>query len=272
MNHKKILSPLNDFVFRLLFGDQRNIKFLAAFLKAALDLPPEEYDHLTIVDPHLKKETKDGKGGVLDVKVHTKSGINVNVEIQVAVSGELRKRFVWYGAKMLAGQISRGDQYQKLERVVNIIIVEKDLVEEDRGYYNKYAIMNGKTGTVFTDLWEINILDLSKLPVEPDGTALWNWSRFLKCETDEEFEMIAEKDPEVKEVVVTLKELSDDERNQMLADAVMMKEWDIWGREKEAFEKGEAKGEIKGKHEVLELIREGYTLEQIEAKLAGEWL
>ncbi|GHV65233.1 hypothetical protein AGMMS49587_19140 [Spirochaetia bacterium] len=235
---KRILSPLNDFVFRLLFGDQRNIKLLTAFLKASLDLPSEEYDRLIIIDPHLKKEKKEGKSGVLDVKVHTRSGIIINVEIQVSSSKELRKRFAWYGAKMLAGQISRGDQYRKLERVVSIIIVAEELVEEDRGYYNKYVIMNGKTGTVFTDLLEINVLELSKLPAESDGTALWNWGQFLKCESEEEFDMIAEKDPDVRETVVTLKELSDDERNQMLADARMMKEWDEWGFRKEHYERG----------------------------------
>jgi thymidylate synthase len=98
--------------------------------------------------------------------------------------------------------------------------------------------MNGETGTVFTDLLEINVLELSKLPAEPDGTALWNWGRFLKCESEEEFAMIAEKDPEVKEAVATLMELSEDERNQMLADARFMKEWDEWALRKEQYEKG----------------------------------
>jgi hypothetical protein len=65
---KRILSPLLDFVFRLLFGDQRNIRLLAAFLKTSLDLPPGEYDRLAIMDPHLKKESEEGKSGVLDVK------------------------------------------------------------------------------------------------------------------------------------------------------------------------------------------------------------
>jgi hypothetical protein len=39
---KRILSPKNDFVFKLIFGDQRNTDILADFLKAALKLPAEE--------------------------------------------------------------------------------------------------------------------------------------------------------------------------------------------------------------------------------------
>ncbi|MDR1306187.1 MAG: Rpn family recombination-promoting nuclease/putative transposase [Treponema sp.] len=44
----EILSPLNDYVFSLLFGDQRHIKILAAFLKSVLDIPEEDYASLTI--------------------------------------------------------------------------------------------------------------------------------------------------------------------------------------------------------------------------------
>jgi hypothetical protein len=47
---KKLLSVLNDYVFKLIFGDQRNIDVLADFLQAVLSLPEEEYDYLTIID------------------------------------------------------------------------------------------------------------------------------------------------------------------------------------------------------------------------------
>jgi predicted transposase/invertase (TIGR01784 family) len=84
----KLLSPVNDFVFKRIFGDRRNTAVLAAFLKAALDLPDREFDRLTIIDPHLKRESVAEKAGILDVKVHTTSGIVINVEIQVVTSPE----------------------------------------------------------------------------------------------------------------------------------------------------------------------------------------
>ncbi|MDR1574799.1 MAG: Rpn family recombination-promoting nuclease/putative transposase, partial [Treponema sp.] len=90
-----ILSPLNDFVFKLIFADKRRSNILAAFLKAALDMPPEEFDRLSIVDPHLKRAYKDDKAGILDVKVHTTSGVIINVEVQVASYAGLRNRFVF---------------------------------------------------------------------------------------------------------------------------------------------------------------------------------
>ena len=87
MDNKKPLLPVkSDFVFKLIFGDQRNVDVLEAFLKSVLDIPDAEYDRLTIVDPHVKKESEDDKFGILDVKVHTVSGSIIHVEIQLPLS------------------------------------------------------------------------------------------------------------------------------------------------------------------------------------------
>jgi hypothetical protein len=48
---KRFYPPSFDFMFKLVFEDQRNVTILRAFLLAALDLPETELDHLVIVDP-----------------------------------------------------------------------------------------------------------------------------------------------------------------------------------------------------------------------------
>jgi len=50
----KPLSPTNDFVFKKVFGE--NLTVLEDFLQAVLDLPPEEYRGLTVVDPKLSQD------------------------------------------------------------------------------------------------------------------------------------------------------------------------------------------------------------------------
>ncbi|MDR1025204.1 MAG: Rpn family recombination-promoting nuclease/putative transposase, partial [Treponema sp.] len=57
-----IMLPKVDFAFKLLFGDQRSKNILADFLKAVLpSLAQQEFEELTIVDPHLKREFEDDK-------------------------------------------------------------------------------------------------------------------------------------------------------------------------------------------------------------------
>ena len=68
-----VLPPTSDFVFKLLFGDERNKSALIGLLRALVDLPSEECE-LTFLDTHLKREFKGDKLGILDVRVRTTSG------------------------------------------------------------------------------------------------------------------------------------------------------------------------------------------------------
>ncbi|MDR2096781.1 MAG: Rpn family recombination-promoting nuclease/putative transposase, partial [Treponema sp.] len=49
------------------------------------------------------------------------------------------------------------------------------------------------------------------VPGESDGTALYGWLQFLKAKRKEEFEMAAERAPEIRQAVETLYELSANE-------------------------------------------------------------
>ena len=51
-----------------------------------------------------------------------------------------------------------------------------------------------------------------KLPEDADGTELYDWAKFIAADTEEELNMIAERNPQVAQAVVRLRELSADER------------------------------------------------------------
>ena len=84
----------SDVVFKALFGDELNKTFLISFLKAVLNLDIDEYTDIQIIDPHLKRKRKGDKLGILDVKVKTKAGKIVNIEIQLQITSEMRERIV----------------------------------------------------------------------------------------------------------------------------------------------------------------------------------
>ncbi len=215
---REILSPTNDFVFKQLLGDKNRLEYLADFLQAVLDLPPDEYDSLTIVDPHLKKEHAEDKLGILDVKIHTKSGKIIDVEMQVEYHSWLWQRIQYYTAKMITEQIKSGLEYDTIHRVVTIVITSFTLIDTDKAYSHHLRLRDETTGFVFPDSQEIHILELAKLPRHSDGSHLWNWLRFLAAETKGEFEMVAKKDPVIGKVYGTLMELSRSERARLLAD------------------------------------------------------
>ena len=217
MNEKTPLLPVtSDFIFKLIFGDKRNVDILAEFLKAVLDVPDCEYDIITIVDPYVKKESRDDKYGILDVKVHTKNGGVVNVEIQVWPIPEMKQRSVYFISKMVTEQMASGRNHSDIKRSVSIIITDYTLVTENGYYHNRFRYRSDKDGTEFTDLTEINTLELSKLPLDGDDSELWYWMKFIKSEDEEVLNMLAQRNPQMSKAVGVLKELSADERTRML--------------------------------------------------------
>jgi predicted transposase/invertase (TIGR01784 family) len=262
---KQFYPPSFDFIFKLLFGDRRNINILKAFLLAALDLPEAELSRLVIVDPHLKREFQDDKMGILDVKVYTASGMVINVELLVEISQDLRKRLAFSGAKLLAGQLKRGEEYHQAERVISIVIcVDGVLLHEEEGYYNSYSIRNARSGAELTDLLEIRVLELQKLPPDPDGGCLYNWGQFFKAKTAEELAMAGEKDPMIREAVATVLELNEDERTRMLADARMWWEMDHAALERQHYREGLEKGQQQAEAEYQPILEA--KAQAIEAK------
>ena len=108
----------SDVVFKALFGDELNKAFLISFLMAVLKLGIDEFADIQIVDPHLKRKRKGGKLGILDVKVRTKAGKIVNIEIQLQITSEMRERIVYYGTKLITEQLQSGDEYDLIKKTI----------------------------------------------------------------------------------------------------------------------------------------------------------
>jgi predicted transposase/invertase (TIGR01784 family) len=263
---KTILSPKSDFIFKLIFGDKRNTDILQSFLQAVLDIPPEEYERITVVDPHLKREDALDKLSVLDVKIHTASGHVIDVEIQVEDVPNMRERIALYTSKLVAEQIAKGDEYDVIKRVISIVITDYVLLPEEEQYHNVYRWLNVKTHRVFTDLIELNTLELPKVPQQADQSELWDWMRFLKCEKQEELEMIATKNPQLKKAVGILMDLSADERTRLLEESHQKAVWDQNSRMNGAFKQGAKKRDS----ELLALIEKGYSAEQLRGVLTQQ--
>ena len=248
---EKILSPKSDFIFKLIFGNDNNKDVLASFLQSILDLPDGEYTHLTIVDPHLQRKTVNDKLGILDVKIHTTTGKVIDVEIQVLSNfPQMRERILFYSSKMITEQIQSGDGYEKIKRVICIVITNYPLIRENEAYHNRYFLYDKKTGSQFSDILEINTLELPKLPDITDDSGLWDWMQFLRTEREEDYTMLAKKNPKIKKAFHALIELSQDEETRMMYESREKARRDEHARMqaaiKEGLERGQTEGMAKG--------------------------
>jgi predicted transposase/invertase (TIGR01784 family) len=144
---------------------------LAEFLKSVLDIPGDELEELTIIDPYIEMESKDDKYGILDVKVHTKKGIVIDVEIQVDRIPDMKKRMIYNLSKMITEQISSGNKWAPINRAIVIVITDYPFVEESEEYHHEFRYRT-KVGLEFSNLTEFNVLDLSRLPRNADNSEL----------------------------------------------------------------------------------------------------
>ena len=179
---ESILPPKSNTVFQLLFGDQRNVELLADFLKAVIDIPEDEYGDIVIINPHLPREYPDKKLGVVDLRLTTRSGQIIHVEIQRKPVPAMRDRLVFYDSNLISGQISKGEEYSSLKRVISILITDYPLIPESPPYHHRFTLYDPRTTVEFTNILEIHTLELPKIPETPD-VYLWNWLRFFRAET-----------------------------------------------------------------------------------------
>jgi predicted transposase/invertase (TIGR01784 family) len=264
-----LMLPKVDVDFKLLFGDERSKNILADFLKATLpELAAEEFEELTIVDPHLKREFAGDKLEILDVKVRTARGKSIDIDIQVSAVPEMRSRITYYLCNMITEQIGMGGRYGDLKRAISIVITDYDFVTETVRCHTAYRMLELEEHFPFNDLMEIHVLNMERLPAEGEGRLL-DWLRFLKAETEEEFKMVAAKNPVIREAYCKLRVMSEDEANRMLYEARLKAQRDEYSRVHGAWQEGRQEGRQERDIAIAKsALAEGISLEVVR-KITG---
>ena len=241
------LSPKYDVVFKSIFG---NIRVLSDFLQSVLDLPEDEYQDIRVVDPHLLRKHKKDKLGILDLRVTTKSGGAIDVELQVAPQPSIYKRMLYYNARLLTDQILSGDDYDKINRAVSILISYPVLFEETNEYHLRFRLYDERAKISYPDSLEINVLEVQKAQ-GADDTPLGNWMLFFRAKTVEEFQMAAQTRPAIAEAWGVIQYLSADEEARRLAEYEEKARRDEADRQKGAYSKGRREGLLEGQQKGL---------------------
>ena len=82
----------------------------------------------------------------------------------------------------------------ELTELLPIILLNHVLIPEDEECYRRISFCDTKTGKEYSDMMEIYILELPKLPPEQkEETDLIQWMRFLGGKNREDLKRMAEK-------------------------------------------------------------------------------
>jgi len=269
-----IMLPKNDFAFKLIFGDSKNIDVLQALLSAILNVPIEELNELTIINNELLREFKEDKKGILDVRAKTRNGKEINIEIQVLPTKYMSERTAYYWSKMYNGQIKSGDTYDKLNKCITINIVDFECTPLKK-IHTSYHITEDETGYRLTEVLEIHYVELSKLKKEGieknENEATIQWAEFIGSDSREVMELLATKNSDIGKAYDILTIMSKDENARMAYEAREAEIHDQATREKTAREEGIDIGREIGREEGIDI---GKTKGEFEKaiKLAENFL
>ncbi|MBW9158069.1 Rpn family recombination-promoting nuclease/putative transposase [Clostridium tagluense] len=262
-----IMSPKYDFVFKYIFGNEKHKDLLIALLSDVLGVPEEEFEGIEIINSELIKDFKEDKKGILDVRVKTKIGKQIDVEIQILPTDYMAERTIFYWSKMYTSQIKPGDTYDKLKKCVTINIVDFKCTPLKK-LYSSYHLTEDRTGYRLTDIIEVHFLEIPKLfdkDIERDeNDPIVQWMEFLDAKSKGEMEMLAEKNKDIKKAYNLLQIISKDEKARMLYEARQAEISDQLTRIKSAEEKGIEKGATEKAIKVAEkMIIKGLSIDDI---------
>ncbi|EDT15241.1 Rpn family recombination-promoting nuclease/putative transposase [Clostridium perfringens] len=272
MVYRTLLNPQIDFVFKKIFGTEKNKPILINFLNAVIK-PTTPIKDVEIKNNDIDKDFIEDKFSRLDVKATTSNKEHINIEIQVKNEYNMIQRTLYYWSKMYSEQIQNRDNYSKLERTVCINILNFKYLKNDK-YHNAYRLKEITSNEELTDLQEIHFIELPKFNeignkeyVEnvEKMDALEKWLEFLVEPESNTVRQLELSNEEIKLAKSELYRLSMDSKER---EQYNMREKAIYDRIS-ALENAEAKGKIERELELVKAsLNQGLEISLI-SKITG---
>lgn len=213
----KKLKPLNDVVFKKLFGENHDKELLIQFLNALLE---SDITDLTIREEKLTREKIDDKQGILDIKAELVDGEKVDIEVQLLNQYNMIPRTLFYWSRLFTENFQKRGVYSDLRKTIVINILGFDLIN-GVPYHSHYHLYEDQTQVKLTDLLEIHFIEYPKFKaIESQlNNPLHRWLLFLSGDASESImkEVVA-MDQMIKRADEKLTFLSADEEIRRMAE------------------------------------------------------
>ncbi|OOR07097.1 ATPase [Bacillus cereus] len=171
-----------DFAFKQLFGTKGNEDILMSFLNAVLQKSlPAPITSLALDDPHLHKEYKEDKLSIVDVRATLGSGEQVNVELQLSDKHDMRKRSLYYWAKLYASQMNEGMPYRDLHKAITINVLDFVMYPAHDSFQTIGTLWDMEQQLQVSEDIEIHFIELPKLVAQWRDAQVNPWHDSLVC-------------------------------------------------------------------------------------------
>ena len=264
----RYLNPKADLTFKKVFGEHPDL--VASFLNALLpfDSPEERIEHVEYLPSELVPQTPLRKNSIVDVRCKDKRGRQFIVKMQMVWSSEFKQRVLFNASKAYVRQIARGEDYELLQPVYSLNLVNDIFEPELEGYYHNYRIVHVEHSDRIIEGLHFVFVELPKFTPQTYKEKKMHvlWLRYL-TEIDENTREAPPElldNPDIKKAVAQLEESA-------FTDAQLRgyeKFWDTVSVEKTLINSAERKGRAEGRAEGIKqtarrMKAKGYPLADI---------
>lgn len=216
----KMLNPKTDIVFQMLFSAV-NPEITKGLISSMIK---EKITSIELdLNKQLIKNAVEDKIGILDLRAKINNNIECETEMQMVYSNNFIPRLLYYWSKTYSQQLKVGNKYDNLNKTICIAIINEKIPKfKELKAHTKWQIREEKTHTkILTDRLEIHIIEIPKAIKEYSKNkkdAILQWMMFLNEPESMEVEKIMKENKEIEQAKIKLRELSEEEENQRIAE------------------------------------------------------
>ena len=246
INTEKKLTLKNDYLFQTLFSRKGNEELLKDFLMGILNKNIEKIEIQK--DVTLERLNINEKYGILDIKATLDDKEIVAIEMQMIDLNNMRERTVYYGSKIIASELAKGNEYSKIKPVILINILNFDLLEGENYYTETVTVAKDNREREIIHHIKYIFIELPKFrKANPDlSKKLEQWLAFIDNEEGEWVEMATRSNVKIKKAKEEMEYLTGEEETRRIAELREKHIRDEAAIKSLAREKGLADGRIEG--------------------------
>ena len=196
-------NPLNDYLFKFVFGKEERKRITLSFLNAVLGLTEEnELRDITFIDREIDPQFEEDKLSRLDLFGIADDGSRINIEVQLVNLRNMEKRTLYYWAKMYQS-LHRGEDYEQLNRAITINLLNFSLLPQKQAH-TMYGLYDLPSGHRLTEDIEIHFLEIPNFEVKSvrEMKRLDRWLAYFSNKLNEtETEALAMSEAAIQEAM-----------------------------------------------------------------------
>ena len=194
---RKLYNPLNDVLFKFIFGSEERKQVTISFLNAVLNREGKEaIRDIEFRNSEIVPFYEGDKLTRLDIFCVTEEGERIDIEVQIANKKNMERRSLFYWSQMYLMNLAQGGKYQDLKPAITINILRYTIFPEEP-MHSMYSIYNIDTKRRLNNDMELHFLEVPKFTKKPvkEMTRMERWLAYFSNKLDEkEMEELAMKE------------------------------------------------------------------------------